>query len=137
MRLLLLLLLITFPAFAGGPKHDFKFAKKFLAKHLELFDSSTIYCGCKIQANLVDLKSCGYKIQSDPKRAARLEWEHVVPAEAFGQSFKEWREGDPKCQKHGKPFKGRKCAEKNEEFKPAEIVTMALNRKFQFHYCPR
>ncbi len=39
--------------------------------------------------------------------------EHVLPAHAFGQSFKEWREGHPKCvSKKGKPFKGRNCARK-------------------------
>ena len=53
------------------------------------------------------------------KRATRIEWEHVAPAQSFGQSFKEWREGDPKCvDKHGKPFKGRNCAEKvNMEYR--------------------
>jgi deoxyribonuclease-1 len=47
------------------------------------------------------------------KRAHRLEWEHIVPAHAFGQSFKEWREGHPDCvDRKGKPFKGRNCARK-------------------------
>ena len=55
----------------------------------------------------------------DGRRAYRLEWEHVVPAEAFGHSFKEWREGDPACvDSKGKAFKGRKCAEKvNMQFR--------------------
>ena len=36
-----------------------------------------------------------------------------MPAHAFGQSFREWREGDPKCiSSKGKSFKGRRCAEK-------------------------
>lgn len=61
----------------------------------------------------VDLASCGYKVKKSAKRARRLEWEHVVPAQAFGQSFKEWRSGHPKCvNKKGKPFKGRNCARK-------------------------
>src|SRR6266436_9092627 len=43
----------------------------------------------------------------------RLAWEHVVPAEAFGQSFPEWREGHPACvDSKGKAFKGRNCARK-------------------------
>lgn len=25
------------------------------------------------------------------------QWEHVSAAQSWGQSFKEWREGDPKC----------------------------------------
>ena len=67
----------------------------------------------------VDFTSCGYMPQKDNKRAHRIEWEHVVPAEAFGQSFKEWREGHPDCvDNRGKSFKGRKCAEKvNPEFR--------------------
>jgi len=47
------------------------------------------------------------------KRAAKVEWEHAVPAENFGRVFVEWREGDALCaSKNGKPFKGRRCAEK-------------------------
>ena len=47
------------------------------------------------------------------KRARQLEWEHVVPAEAFGQSFPEWRDGHPDCvHRKGKAFKGRNCAAK-------------------------
>ena len=46
-------------------------------------------------------------------KTRRIEWDHVVPAEAFGQSFKEWRDGDPACvDAKGKAFKGRNCAEK-------------------------
>ncbi len=99
---------------------DFAGAKKYLNKNLNLFDSKTIYCSCSVKGKLIDLKSCGYKIQKDAKRASRLEWEHVVPAEAFGQSFVEWREGSPRCKKRGKPFKGRKCAETNPEFQKME-----------------
>jgi deoxyribonuclease-1 len=73
-----------------------------------------IYCGCKYDEKKdVDFNSCGYKPEKDNERAHRIEWEHAVPAEAFGQSFKEWREGHPDCvDNRGKSFKGRKCAEK-------------------------
>ena len=42
-----------------------------------------------------------------------------MPAEAFGQSFREWREGHPDCvDSRGRSFKGRKCAEKvNPEYR--------------------
>ena len=47
------------------------------------------------------------------KRAKRVEWEHVVPAENFGRFFSEWRDGSPECvDSKGRSFKGRKCAEK-------------------------
>lgn len=94
---------------------NFSNAKKQAAKiHKE--NPYTLYCGCKYNGKTVDLESCGYKFKADHKRAARLEWEHVVPAEAFGQSFVEWREGAPQCERKGKKFKGRKCAEKNPVF---------------------
>ena len=42
-----------------------------------------------------------------------MEWEHIVPAHAFGQRFPEWRNGHPKCKtRKGKSFKGRNCARK-------------------------
>ena len=96
---------------------NFTTAKNYLSKNLELFDSKTIYCGCRVMGNKIDLKSCNYKIQKNKQRAERLEWEHVVPAEAFGQSFPEWRVGSSACgKKKGKIIKGRKCAQKNPKY---------------------
>lgn len=91
---------------------NFSEAKKYLSKNLDVYNSKTIYCGCRVVGKKIDLNSCNYKVHKDAKRAARMEFEHVVPAEAFGQSFSEWRTGGPKC--HGK--KGRKCAGTNPEY---------------------
>ena len=44
----------------------------------------------------------------------------MVPAEAFGQSFIEWREGAGHCLKKGRHFKGRKCAQTNAQFNKME-----------------
>ena len=43
----------------------------------------------------------------------------MVPAENFGRSFSEWRDGNPLCvTKKGKSFKGRNCASKvNMEYR--------------------
>jgi deoxyribonuclease-1 len=103
--------------FAAGNERiqHFRQAKRF-ANEIHMDHSFTLYCNCKYQGHDIDLKSCSYKPRQDPKRALRLEWEHVVPAEAFGQSFKEWREGSPRCVHKGKSFKGRKCAQNNPEF---------------------
>lgn len=61
----------------------------------------------------MDVQSCGYQPKKHSKRARQLEWEHVVPAEAFGQSFPEWRDGHQECvDRKGKAFKGRNCAGK-------------------------
>jgi deoxyribonuclease-1 len=75
-----------------------------------------LYCGCTFLASpghgmRVDLTSCGYVPARDAARAERIEWEHAVPAAAFGHTFAEWREGHPKCvDAKGKRFRGRKCA---------------------------
>lgn len=99
-----------------GPITNFTEAKKFLTQNLELFDNRTIYCSCLVEGKQVNLDTCGYKVQKNPRRASRLEWEHVVPAEAFGKSFLEWRVGAATCIKRGKQFKGRKCAQSNPQF---------------------
>jgi deoxyribonuclease-1 len=73
----------------------------------------TFYCDCAYDGTTVEVQSCGYQPQKPSKRARQLEWEHVVPAEAFGQSFPEWREGHPACvDRKGKAFRGRHCAAK-------------------------
>lgn len=112
-----LLWLSTALADSGNQKIlKFQDAKK-LALKIHSAHPVTIYCPCSYSGKIVDLKSCNYKVYKNAARASRLEWEHVVPAEAFGQSFKEWREGAENCRKkNGKVFKGRKCAEKNSLF---------------------
>jgi len=96
--------------------NSFNKSKKLLEKviYKEPENRIDLYCGCKYDEKKdVDFNSCGYKPEKDNNRAHRIEWEHAVPAEAFGQSFKEWREGDSNCvDNKGKSFKGRKCAEK-------------------------
>ncbi len=113
------LLLLSFSAFAKI--HNFREAKKILPK-IHADHAKTLYCGCSYSKKTIDLKSCGYIPHKNPKRAQRLEWEHVVPAHAFGQAFIEWREGSAKCidKKKKKPFKGRKCARTNPQFAKME-----------------
>ena len=108
------LVLAIFPsAFAQNTTIDsFNRAKKLLTQVFAGHETE-FYCGCPYAGHEVDLASCGYQSKKDPDRAKRLEWEHVVPAEAFGQSFPEWREGHPACvDSKGKAFKGRNCARK-------------------------
>jgi deoxyribonuclease-1 len=113
-------LLFLFAATPALAVKDFRTAKR-LAAELHAARGLTLYCRCAYRGKRIDLPSCGLVPARDPRRAARLEWEHVVPAEAFGQSFSEWRDGGPKCRKgRGKPFRGRKCAEKNPEFNRME-----------------
>ena len=58
---------------------------------------TTAYWDSTYNGDIINHASCGFKPHKDAKRAKRPEWEHVVPAEAFGQDFKEWREGHPEC----------------------------------------
>lgn len=55
------------------------------------------YCGCDFDfegnSGVVDLASCGYTVRTNPERAHRIEWEHVVPAHAFGKNLQCWKDG--------------------------------------------
>lgn len=105
--ILLLFLCFTLPAFATPPR-TFAEAKK-MAWRLYARQSIEFYCGCRYSGNRVDLKSCGYRPRKNAQRAARIEWEHLVPAWVIGHQRRCWQEG------------GRKhCARSDETFRRAE-----------------
>ncbi|MFV0283756.1 MAG: endonuclease [Castellaniella sp.] len=61
----------------------------------------TLYCGCTWQwtgksGGRVDLASCGYTPRKNANRAARIEWEHIVPAWTFGHQRQCWQNGGRK-----------------------------------------
>lgn len=122
LRITLTMILFTFsflPSVSdAGDFLKFSDSKKILEKiHKEHGETTTIYCGCKYSNKTIDLKSCGYVKQTKGDRAYRKEWEHVAAAQSFGQSFKEWRDGNPSlCGKS----RGRKCAAKNDLFAEME-----------------
>lgn len=63
------------------------------------------YCGCDYKQGDVDPKACGYKPRKNATRGARIEWEHVVPAWAFGHQLQCWQAGGREnCEKNSKPF---------------------------------
>jgi len=107
---------MNLPKIAGNSFNDsFNKSKRMLTEmHVEAGQMLTFYCGSRFDAdNKVYHDDSGFHFKSDEKRSNRLEWEHVTPASAFGQSFSEWRDGHPECEdSKGKSFKGRKCAEK-------------------------
>lgn len=96
-------------------------AKRMMAK-VFAGNQITFYCGCRYQGKTIDHGSCGYEPIKTGGRADRMEWEHVVPAFAFGQSFPEWRDGHPDCvDSRGRPYKGRRCARKvSRQFRQME-----------------
>ncbi|EFK08946.1 nuclease, EndA/NucM family [delta proteobacterium NaphS2] len=114
---LALALLFVLPCQAvdkGNTTNDsFNKAKKILLRDVYLDHRTTFYCGYPFNSQKQILPCGNYTPKKEGKRAHRLEWEHIVPAHAFGQSVPEWRNGHPECvASKGKPFKGRNCARK-------------------------
>ena len=111
----------TAPLWAQGNTtiESFSKAKKILEQDVYYDHRVTFYCLAEFDSKKNVTLPEGFTTQKHQKRAARVEWEHVVPAENFGRAFVEWREGDPRCvRRSGKSFKGRACAEKvNREFR--------------------
>lgn len=94
-------------------KHPTSFSQaKRLAKKLysEALPISSFYCGCDIKIEgkkwRTDFNRCGYQVRKQQKRAARIEWEHIVPAWEFGHQRQCWQQGGRKnCGRTDKLFK--------------------------------
>jgi deoxyribonuclease-1 len=68
----------------------------------------TFYCDCDFGADRALLTAaCGYVPLEDTERAHRIEWEHVVPAAAFGRHRACWS-AEP-CYSEGERVRGREC----------------------------
>jgi deoxyribonuclease-1 len=123
-RILTAILLSSACVFASAENitlSSFSGAKKKLEKHVYLSDSErvTLYCEAAFDENKNITLPAGFVTTKHKKRASRVEWEHVVPAENFGRHFPEWREGHAQCvNSKGKAYKGRRCANKmNNDYK--------------------
>lgn len=98
---------------------SFNKAKKALAGQVyNQLPNETLYCGASFKGKKITEPN-GFYSSKYKKRGKKTEWEHVVPAENFGRTFSEWRDGHPLCvTKKGKSFKGRNCASKmNMEYR--------------------
>lgn len=121
-RNLIIALSLVFFLFAALPaaaqkgnatNQSFNKSKKLLEREVYKDHRITFYCGCPFDEQKNVLPCANYAPKNGNKRSTRIEWEHVVPASHFGQSFPEWRDGHPDCvDSKGKPFKGRNCASK-------------------------
>lgn len=91
----------------------FDTAKRAAAKIYE-GHRATFYCNCDYsEKGTIDGERCGYKPRIPNLRAKRLEWEHVVPAHAFGGTRTCW--ATKMClDKKGKRYGGRECCEKQD-----------------------
>lgn len=122
-KIILTLVLSLVPALAlaaGNTTNDsFSQAKRMLERQVYHDHRVTIYCSAEFNAQKRVTLPAGFTTPAHEKRATKIEWEHAVPAENFGRAFPEWRDGHPECvNRNGKPFKGRRCAEKvNMEYR--------------------
>ena len=109
-KIAVLLCLIPSLALAEHPT-SFSKAKRIL-KDLYKEHQRSFYCDCDYSLKGKKLvpqhKSCGYTPRKNANRAGRIEWEHVMPAWAFGHQMQCWQEG------------GRKACKKNKQFKMME-----------------
>lgn len=146
---LLIATLITIPAIAANQEiQSFSKAKKILEKKVYNNHRITLYCGATFDAKKKVTPPKGFTTSKFVKRAKKIEWEHAVPAENFGRTFSEWRDGNKQCiNSKGKAFKGRKCAEKvNTEYRhmqadmfnlyPAIGAVNALRSNYNFTMLP-
>lgn len=116
--LLQVLVIISYSVSAKESVISFGKAKNLLSSKVYGAKNRSFYCDCEYQKKSIKGKTCKIYTKKHKKRSKRLEWEHVVPAHAFGQSFKEWREPKTFCPKKRSP---RKCAaKKNKLFKEME-----------------
>ncbi len=127
---------------------SFNNAKKTLEKQVYNNHRQTIYCGAAFDTKKQVIPPQGFTTTKYHKRAKKIEWEHIVPAENFGRTFTEWRNGHKQCvNSKGKAFKGRKCAEKvNTEYRymqadmfniyPAIGAVNALRSNYNFTMLP-
>jgi len=105
--------LLLYPSVASSQGNQsgnsFSKAKKILHKAIHVTHRVTLYAQCTYNADKrVDWASCGLSPRKQPKRAARVEWEHVVPAWEFGHQMQCWQKG------------GRKACRKTPAFKRLE-----------------
>lgn len=111
------------------PHNNTSFSKsKKLMEQVYYDNMFSFYCNCQYSYQItdksikavVDNKSCGYMPRKSQKRGKYIEWEHVVPAWAFGNTRKCWRE-EICTDKYGNKYKGRKCCTKIDKvFKAME-----------------
>jgi deoxyribonuclease-1 len=146
---LVILALIPLTAFASNETiGSFSKAKRLLEQGVYHDHRVTLYCGAEFDSKKNITPPKGFYTDKHVKRSKRVEWEHVVPAENFGRTFVEWREGDKQCvSSKGKVYKGRNCANKvSEEYRlmqadmynlvPAIGAVNAMRSNYNFTMLP-
>jgi len=96
-----------------GPR-SFSNAKKVMPR-VYAGHERDIYCGCPYSGKTMDLDACGYVPRKQAARAARLEWEHVVPAWSIGHQRQCWQ-----AKVDGRQGGRKHCTRTDPEFRRAE-----------------
>ncbi len=108
--LIFFLVLNTFLYSGGNTNHeDFNTATRHLLEKVYIkgkIEKKTLYCQATFNKNKKIIDFNGFQTSSYHNRFNKLEWEHVVPAKKFGNSFPEWRNSNQMCENKG----GRDCA---------------------------
>ncbi|TFH84777.1 endonuclease [Billgrantia azerbaijanica] len=88
-------LLAVLPTMAAAEfPSSFSAAKRLAEQEIYYDQDLTFYCQCNFDVEEgPELASCGYEVRKQPKRANRIEWEHIVPAFDLGRQFRCWQEG--------------------------------------------
>lgn len=102
MRILLIALVIGFSAIVDAAPSTFEQAKVMMRQHVyadrNINKGGDLYCGCDWEwvgrsGGRIIPESCGYEVRAQPHRGARTEWEHALPASAFGRQRQCWQDG--------------------------------------------
>lgn len=104
---MVVLALITLPALSKPTSFS-----KSKRQAVEIYQDHprSFYCDCEItwqgKKGIPNLTGCGYQVRKQPRRAQRIEWEHLVPAARLGQQRQCWQQGGRKnCTRKDKLFK--------------------------------
>lgn len=88
------------------PNFSLAEAKRALEDNVVHDHRTTLYCEAPFDEDKLIIQEGWF-----PKDT-RMSWEHAVPVSEFGSNFPEWTKGHRDCVARGKPYRGRKCAEK-------------------------
>jgi deoxyribonuclease-1 len=103
---LLVALLLPGQSVADVPS-SFNAAKRIAEEQIYYDQDTSFYCGCQFDFEAgPNLEACGYEIRKQPRRASRIEWEHVMPAYDFGRQRQCWKDdGRDNCRRTDEVFR--------------------------------
>ena len=98
----------------GNHSHSsFQHVKRVLLSQIYKGYEETLYCGYTFDSKTKKINlPASFSAEVHQERSPFVELEHVVPADHFGSSFREWSHGAGRCiNKNGTHYKGRRCAD--------------------------